>query len=239
MKKRAQVDMDGTEVGLPSSSSMATSSSVPRTEGAGGGVVVGSSSSGVTAPGGGEHSRTAAALVASADSASRGEPDDRLAWAAEDFVGCEWQACRAGVDPTSLRHLEPFADWLGREELGWPESEDGFVNSGTDCFLISLIQMLGTARRVRDAIAMLPLRAGDEKSLEDRVTRVLKHDFVRDCPGDRFCASAWNCSYFTEGQQTPEPFVRGSQSDVEEAFRHLMGAWAVAEETSQICGRSG
>ena len=63
------------------------------------------SSSGVTAPGGGEHSRTAAALVASADSASRGEPDDRLAWAAEDFVGSEWQACRAGVDPTSLRHL--------------------------------------------------------------------------------------------------------------------------------------
>ena len=36
-----------------------------------------------------------------------------------------------------------------------------------------------------------------------------------------------------------EPFVRGIQNDAEEAFRHLVDAWAAAEGTAQVCGRGG
>ena len=44
--------------------------------------------------------------------------------------------------------------------------------------MIALVQMLGTARRVRDAIGQLRVPVPSDKSLEARVLRVLRHDFV-------------------------------------------------------------
>ena len=62
---------------------------------------------------------------------------------------------RVGIDPQLLSQLGNFPDWQGRAEMGWSASERGFRNGGNECYMISLIQMLGTACRVRQAICEL------------------------------------------------------------------------------------
>ena len=44
--------------------------------------------------------------------------------------------------------------------------------------MIALVQMLGTSRRVRDAIGQLPVPVVGDASHKARVTNLLRHDFV-------------------------------------------------------------
>ena len=81
---------------------------------------------------------------------------------------------RVGVDPRTLIHLQSFEGWRGRGEFGWEESEVGYQNVMNECYMIALVQMLGTARRLRDAIGQLPVPVVGDAAHSSRVTNVLR-----------------------------------------------------------------
>ena len=72
--------------------------------------------------------------------------------------------------------------------------------------MIALIQMLGTARRVREYIGLL--QAGPNESFASRVVGALKHDFVEKSGGDRAvdreCFLGQCCNLLTDGQNVKE-----------------------------------
>ena len=111
--------------------------------------------------------------------------------------------------------------------------------------MIALVQMLGTARRVRDAIGQLRVPVPRDKSLEARVLRVLRHDFVPVVPKgqqgqlSRRCESAVQCSVFTEGEIIRKPLQFGVQNDPEEALHHVFNAWRNLDGSSSVRGRAG
>ena len=160
-----------------------------------------------------------------------------VGWAALDFEGGRQAIERVGIDPQLLSQLGNFPDWQGRGELGWSASERGFRNGGNECYMISLIQMLGTSCRVRQAICELPVRNQAGSLLMDQTTRVLQQDFGR--PNPSACASGRSCHLFTEGRAGRDRFAHGAQQDAEEALRFLMDAWATAEGTAAARGRDG
>ena len=91
--------------------------------------------------------------------------------------------------------------------------------------MIALVQMLGTARRLRDAIGQLPVPVVGDAAHSSRVTNVLRHDFVltgTQGRGSRRCASGKNCSVFTDGQKIQKPLRFGVQNDAEEALHHVL-----------------
>ena len=160
-----------------------------------------------------------------------------VGWAALDFEGGRQAIERVGIDPQLLSQLGNFPDWQGRGELGWSASERGFRNGGNECYMISLIQMLGTSCRVRQAICELPVRNQAGSLLMDQATRVLQQDFGSPNPGA--CASGRSCHLFTEGRAQRDSFAHGVQQDAEEALRVLMDVWAYAEGTAAARGRRG
>ena len=95
--------------------------------------------------------------------------------------------------------------------------------------MISLIQMLGTARRVRQAIRELPTRDAADTSRQARLTGVLQQDFCQ--PESSICASSKNCRFFTES------FRKGVQQDAEEALRCVLNSCALVEGTEALRGR--
>ena len=127
------------------------------------------------------------------DSSVQGDGDsaDAFVWAAMDFAGGTLDSEPLGLDPRLLELLEVFSDWRGRDELGWSASEVGFRNGGADCYMISLIQMLGTACRVRQAIRELPTSDAADTSRQARLTSVLQQDFCQ--PDFLFCAAGKDC----------------------------------------------
>ena len=126
--------------------------------------------------------------------------------------------------------------------MGWKESEVGFRNDANECYMIALVQMLGTARRVRDAIGRLPVPVVGEQSLDARVTKVLRHDFVlkgKPSQASQLCYSGKHCHLFTEGQRIEKPLKLGKQLDAEEALHHVLHAWATLDGTASVAGRIG
>ena len=146
--------------------------------------------------------------------ASRVVAGSALDWAAGNFEGGVRVDEPSGIDPLSLGKLQSFGDWQGPDEVGWKESEVGFANKNNECYMIALVQMLGTARRVRDAIGRLPVPVVGEQSLDARVTKVLRHDFVlkgKPSQAPQLCYSGKHCHLFTEGQRSEKPLELGKQ----------------------------
>ena len=162
------------------------------------------------------------------------DTDDALVWAALDFTGGQRTDECVGVDPFAISELGDFAEWSCYDNIGWPTSEAGFRNGGNECYMIAVIQMLGTARPVRQAIQELPLQ---RDPLKDELTRVLQQDFL---PADsRLCASGAYCHLFSQDTSGAAPLVHGVQNDADESLRYVLDAWARLEGAPVAQGRHG
>ena len=113
-------------------------------------------------------------------------PED---WAAAGFPGARRLEMVGGIDTELVGSMELPVLQGGPERHEWRNSEVGFVNSGVDCYMIASVQLLGTARGVREALA-------SNADLVDNVAvRALRADFgsgLRGSRGGRSCHTARN-----------------------------------------------
>ena len=117
-------------------------------------------------------------------------PED---WAAAGFPGARRLEMAGGIDTELVGSMELPVLKGGPERHEWCDSEVGFVNSGVDCYMIASVQLLGTARGVREALA-------SNADLVDNVAvRALRADFgsgLRGSRGGRSCHTARNHAVF-------------------------------------------
>ena len=152
-------------------------------------------------------------------------PED---WAAADFPWARRLEMAGGIDAELIGALELPVLHSGAERHEWRDSEIGFVNSGVDCYMIAVVQMLGTACAVREALA------SSTDLADSTAIRALRADFgsgvVRGSRGGHVCHTARSHAAFG--------FDAGQQ-DAHEAITFMLDKWSGAQGVAPACPRMG
>ena len=131
-----------------------------------------------------------------------------------------------GIDMSLLARLQSERVAWDRELFQWRQADCGFVNAnGAQCYMIAVIQLLGSVRPVREAITT------SSSLMRSPAVRALRVDFGISAGGPRVCATASACALFG--------LVGGQQEDAFEAFKKILEVWSGAQYMDRPVAREG